>query len=86
MYMGRCMAAKGLTDMAIEQFDLALQEGQQRMDSERKDCLYGLAVIYADSGKHEEALKYLKEIYAVDVNYRDVSARIEAFYRQSKQG
>ena len=79
-YMGKCMSAKGLTDMAIEQLSAAL-EGTERMGSEKKDILHSLALLYADAGKDEEALKHLKEIYAVDADYRDVGQRIEKHYK-----
>ncbi len=83
-YMGKCMAKKGLTDMAIDQLKAALGEGGS-MNKERKDITYNLALLYEESGRDEEALSQLKEIYAVDVNYLDVSDRIEAFYKKAKE-
>lgn len=79
--MGKCLAAKGLFDLAIEQFKGAL-EGAQSMDRDKRDCLYHLGVAYESQGDGEAALDCFKEIYASDVNYLDVSARIESHYKQ----
>ena len=81
--MGKCMIAKGLTDMAIEQLTSALGDGD-RMDNERKDVLYNLALLHEQQGQNEKALKYLKEIYASEANYLDVSSRIENYYQKAK--
>ncbi len=81
--MGKCMIAKGLTDMAIEQLTSALDDGD-RMDNERKDVLYNLALLHDQQGQSDKALKYLKEIYASEANYLDVSSRIENYYQKTK--
>ena len=82
-YMGKCLMAKKMTDMAVEQFGMALAE-DDRMDKARKDILYHLALAHGETGQHEEALKCLKQIFAADVNYRDVGQRIEQYYQQEQ--
>jgi tetratricopeptide (TPR) repeat protein len=79
--MGKCMIEKGLLDMAIETFTAALGD-TQHIDGESKDILYNLALVYESSGKDKDALECLKQIFAVDVNYRDVGTRIESFYQK----
>ncbi|NOY83062.1 MAG: tetratricopeptide repeat protein [Kiritimatiellaeota bacterium] len=83
VWMGRCLAEKGLYDLAIERFREPLQEPGP-MDDDRKECLYCLAHAYEETGQTDQALEALKRIYAVDVNYRDISKRIEAYYRARK--
>lgn len=81
--MGKCMAAKGLNDMAIEQLSAALGECG-RMDNEKKDILYSLALLYEQADRPEEAQKALKEIYTVDIKYEDVAERIERLYSKGE--
>jgi len=78
-YMGRCMSKKGLTDMALEQFRAAL-EGMEKADPERKECLYDLADAYDSKGMSDEALACLRELFSIDVNYRDVGAKLQKYY------
>lgn len=80
-YMGRCMVKKGLPDMALEQFRAAL-DGMDKTDPERKDCLYDLAAIYETKGMQAETLAAYREIFSLDVNYRDVGAKLQAYYKQ----
>jgi len=80
---GKCMAAKGLGDMAIEQLTSALGECG-KMNDEKKDILYNLALLYEQAERSEEAQKALKEIYTADVNYEDVAQRIEKLYSKAE--
>ena len=81
--MGKCMAAKGLNDMAIEQLTAALGECD-KMNDEKKDILYSLALLMEEAERPEEASQALKEIYTVDVNYKDVAERIEKLYKKGE--
>ncbi len=83
VWMGRCLTEKGLYDLAIERFREPLQEPGP-MDADRKECLYHLAHACEKMGQTDQALEALKKIYAVDVNYRDIGKRIEAYYRARK--
>ncbi len=86
VYIGKCMMSKGMTDMAIEQFENALQQSEEgRTDKVKKDIMYNLALIHSESGNDEEAFKYLKELYSEDVNYRDVAQRLEDYYKKNKK-
>lgn len=79
IYLGRCFAAKGQLDMAIEQLEEALAQ-QSSMDKQKKETLYFLADTYEKVGNKEKARNCLKEIYQADINYRDVAKKIEQFY------
>ena len=78
--MGKCLSAKELFDLAVEQFKSAL-EGAQTMDRDKKDCLYHLGLAYEGQENREAAADCFKQIYAADVNYLDVSTRIESHYK-----
>lgn len=80
-YMGRCMMRKNLPDLAIEQFNAAL-DGLDKTDPERKEILYDLALALESQGTTADAVAKLREIYAIDVNFRDVGARLQKYYQQ----
>ena len=81
MYLGKCFQAKGQLDMAVEQLEAAVGE-MQVMDKEKMTAMYYLAEIYEAADNKEKALELFKEIYRVDVNFMDVSKRMEAFYNK----
>jgi tetratricopeptide (TPR) repeat protein len=77
--LGQCFNDMGMLDMAVTQFKTAATE-MVAMDGTKKDVLYQLGLVYEKMGKKEEYLACMKEIYEVDYNYRDVSARVESSY------
>lgn len=79
LYIARCMTARGMTELAIEQLESALAESAE-MNADRKEILYHLALNHEARGETDASLKYLKEIYAADVNYEDVEQRIQKHY------
>ena len=81
-FMGKCTAQKGLVEMALEQFKAAL-EGLEKSDPMRKDCLYDMGNAFERLGQEEQALNSFRELYAIDVNFKDVSAKLEKYYKKS---
>lgn len=80
-YMGKSMLVKNLVDLAIEQFTAAL-DGMEKNDHERKEFLYSLGQAYEQKKQETEALTCYKDIYSLDVNFRDVSAKLQAYYKK----
>lgn len=78
-YIGLCFASKKQYDMAVQQLEKANSE-MADMDENKKACLYELGRVSALSGKLDKALEFFKEIYQVDISYRDVSSKIEHGY------
>ena len=39
-----------------------------------------LGVVLEKMGKKEEAIEQFKQIYEVDISYKDVAAKVDAFY------
>ncbi len=78
-YLGMCFKQKKQNDIAIEQLEKAATE-LVTMDETKKDIYYELALIHEAAGNREKAAQYLKEIYSVDIGFRDVSQRIEQSY------
>lgn len=80
-YLARCFKAKEQYDIAAEQLEKAASE-LHLMDETKKDIFYELGTIYEAMGQLPKAAEFFKEIYAVDIGYRDVSAKIEKAYRK----
>ena len=78
-YLGQCFMKRGMHDMALSQFEKALGE-KTVMDQQRKELVYNLACVYEELGRREEAAKFFKEIYEVDIGFRDVADKVESGY------
>jgi hypothetical protein len=50
------------------------------VDDEKKDLIYNLGSVLESMGKKEEAIEQFKIIYEMDIGYRDVGAKVDAFY------
>ena len=79
--LGICFQKQGLVDLAVEQFQKAVT-GASLVDHEVKDILYALGEARESQGRLVEALEAYKKIFEVDINYRDVSGKIEELYKQ----
>lgn len=80
-YMARCFKAKGQHDLAIEQLENANSE-LSLMDETKMDIIYELGSICETNGQVDRAAEYFKQIYAVDISYRDVAQKIEKSYKK----
>lgn len=83
-YLARCFEEKGQLDIAAEQLEKASSE-LTVLDNTKKDILYELGVVYERMGRAEKAVELFKEIYAVDIAFRDVAERIERYYRSQSE-
>lgn len=79
-YMARCFEQKGQLDIAADQLEKASSE-LTLMDDNKKDIIYELGVIYEQLGKKDKAGECFKQIYSVDIGFRDVAAKIESLYK-----
>jgi len=78
-HLALCFKTKGQMDIAREQLQTALSE-LPTMDSTKKDVLYELGVLSEALGDRDGSLSYFKQIYAVDISYKDVAQKMEQFY------
>ncbi|MBI2438153.1 MAG: tetratricopeptide repeat protein [Lentisphaerae bacterium] len=79
-YIARCFKQKQQLDMAREQLEKAAAELTE-MDDLKKDIFYELGVTLEAQGDAAAAAGYYKEIYQVDIAYKDVAAKIEKAYK-----
>lgn len=80
IYIGRCLENKGQFDMAALQFKEALAEMPEMAD-EKMEPLYYLGTVYEALGENDKAMECFKEIYQNNVNYKDVSQKIQKNYK-----
>lgn len=77
--LAQCFTQRKMFDLAARTLQNALKE-KPTMDEEKKDLLYHLGDVLAKMDKKEEAIEQLKLIYEVDISYRDVAAKVDAYY------
>ena len=49
-------------------------------DEEKKELIYLLGCILEKMAKTEEAMDQFKQIYESDISYKDVAAKVDAYY------
>jgi len=81
LYLARSFAERGMRDLAIGTLRRAAEE-KAEFDDEQKELLYTLAEIHEQGGEREEAIKHYKAIFAADIAYRDVAAKVRADYHE----
>lgn len=74
--LGICFMEQGMPNLALIWYRRAL-ETPNLTDEERQALLYETANAYEMGGEAPKAVEYFEQIYAVNVDYRDVSARLE---------
>ncbi|MGD0614067.1 MAG: tetratricopeptide repeat protein, partial [Verrucomicrobiota bacterium] len=78
-YLGQCYAKRKMFDLAARALQSAVKE-KPIFDDEKKDLIYNLGSVFESWGKKEEAIEQFKQIYEVDIGYRDVGSKVDAFY------
>lgn len=78
-YLGRCFAKQKMYDVAIQSLQTAVAE-KPVMDAEKKELIYTLGSVLEQSGRASDAIEQYKQIYAVDIDYKDVAPKVDAFY------
>ena len=83
-YLGQCFAQRNMNELAVRTFENAIKE-KLVLDEEKKELVYILGCLFEKMGKRDDAITQFKQIYAVDASYKDVEAKVHAFYaRESK--
>jgi tetratricopeptide (TPR) repeat protein len=78
--LGRCYRELGMMDLAMKQLEEAAREILS-MDAMKKEIVYNLGLVYAQTGALEKSLDCMKQIYEADYGYKDVAERVESSYR-----
>jgi tetratricopeptide (TPR) repeat protein len=78
-YLAQCYAKRKMFDLAARTFQNAIKE-KIVFDDEKKDLVYNLGCVLESMGKKEEAIEQFKLIYEMDIGYKDVAAKVDAYY------
>jgi tetratricopeptide (TPR) repeat protein len=77
--LAQCFAKRKMFDLAARTLQNAIKE-KVVFDDEKKDLIYNLGCVFEAMGKKEDAVEQFKIIYETDIGYRDVGAKVDAFY------
>ncbi len=77
--LGMCFGKRGMNDLAARTLQNALKE-KIGFDDEKKELIYELGCILEKMGKADEAIEQFKQIYEIDIGYKDVAAKVDAYY------
>jgi tetratricopeptide (TPR) repeat protein len=78
-YLAQCFAKRKMFDLAARTLQNAIKE-KPGFDDEKKDLIYNLGCVFEGMGKKEEAVEQFKIIYEADISYKDVAAKVDAYY------
>lgn len=78
-YLAQCFTKRKIFDLAASTLQDAIKE-KTVFDEEKKELIYNLGSVLETMGKKEEAIEQFKLIYKVDTSYRDVEAKVDAYY------
>ena len=78
-HLAQCFSRKGIHDLAARSLQNAIKE-KVLFDDEKKELLYELGSVFEKMGRREQAIDQFKAIYEQDIAYRDVAAKMDAFY------
>lgn len=79
-YLGRCFRDKRQYDMAREQLEKAVME-MIVLDDDKKEVLYQLGEVCEIVGDSAKAMEHFKQIYQVDIGFKDIASKVERGYR-----
>lgn len=78
--IGLCFEEKNVLDIAARQLEKAAGSLSDVNDT-KKSILYDLGRVYEKMHEDQKALDKYKEIYEVDISYKDISQKIEQSYK-----
>jgi tetratricopeptide (TPR) repeat protein len=74
--LGHCFMQKGMAKLALRWFNRALETPNLSSD-EKKGIWYELGEAYVVDGDADSAARYFEQVYAEDVDFRDVGNRLQ---------
>ncbi len=77
--LAQCFAKRKMFDSAVRTLQNAIKE-KTLFDEEKKDLIYNLGCVLESMSKKQEAHEQFIQIYEVDIGYKDVAAKVDAYY------
>ncbi len=78
-YLAQCFAKRKMFDLAARTLQNAIKE-KLVFDDEKKELIYNLGCVLESMNKKEDAIEQFKLIYETDIGYKDVAAKVDAYY------
>jgi len=78
-YLGQCFAKRNMNDLAARTLQNAIAE-KPAFDEEKMELVYALGCVLEKMGKKDEAIEQFKQIYEVNISYKDVAAKVDKYY------
>ncbi|HYG23525.1 MAG TPA: hypothetical protein VEH04_12135 [Verrucomicrobiae bacterium] len=78
-YLAQCFGKRKMYDLGARTLQNAIKE-KPGFDDEKKDLIYQLGCMLESMGKRDEAVEHFKQIYEIDIGYKDVAAKVDAYY------
>lgn len=78
-HLGQCFAKRRMFDLAARSYQNALKE-KLVFDEEKKELVHSLGHLFEQMGKREEAIEQYKQIYEIDIGYKDVAQKVDEYY------
>lgn len=75
-FLGLCFMEKQMPNLALMWYKRALDETADLTEEEKKALWYELGNAYETGGDLPKAARYFEQIYALDVDYRDLDERL----------
>jgi tetratricopeptide (TPR) repeat protein len=78
-YLAQCFSKRKMYPLAQQTFQEAIKK-KQVFDEEKKELVYNLGLVFDAMEKPKEANEQFEQIYAIDIGYKDVAARVDKYY------
>ena len=83
-YLAQCYAKR---KMYPRRHPLSRKQSRDKpvFDEEKKDLVYNLGTAFEAMEKKKESIEQFEQIYAVDIGYKDVAAKVDKFYSENSE-
>jgi tetratricopeptide (TPR) repeat protein len=78
-YLAQCFAKRNMNDMAASTVQEAIKD-KPVFDAEKMELVYTLGTLFEKMGKKEEAIEQFKQIYSINMEYKDVAKKVDDYY------
>lgn len=81
--LGLCFMEKQMPNLAMMWYKRALEETKDLTSDEQQALWYELGNAYDKGGDKQKAVEYFEQIYALNVDYRDVVKRLQKLHKEA---
>jgi tetratricopeptide (TPR) repeat protein len=83
--LGLCFVTKDMPRLAVMWYRKAL-DAPNRPEDEYQAIRFDLGLAYEKMGEYDKAIDVFSEVYAVDINYRDVGEKLRELQTMRNKG